>query len=172
MIFPEDDRARFSGGQVAFTQTKTDTPRTVPLHPEAEAALRSIMPDDPASDAYIFPRRGKPGEPWKRTSYRKAWIATLEAVSEEHPRLKGMWGRDWRKAAIIDMRAAGTDGTIAGKLAGHSTQMSNHYTQARDQHTRAAVALLGQKKTASRVLGRVLRSSQRTKDDNARATVN
>ncbi len=66
-----------------------------------------------------------------------------------------MWVRDWRKAAITDMRAAGTDSTIAGKLAGHSSEMSNDYTQAPDQHARAAIARLGSIPTGSRVLSRV-----------------
>lgn len=171
VVFPEDSRARFGGGQVTLSGDKTG-PRTVPLHAEAEAALRSIMPANPDPNAYLFSKRGKPDKPWDRNSYRKAWAATLAEVSKAHPRLAGMWVRDFRKAAITDMRAAGTDRAIAAKTAGHSAQMSDDYTQAPDQHAQAAVARLGRKKTGGRVLGCVLAADSGTTSTDERATVN
>ena len=67
-----------------------------------------------------------------------------------------MWVRNMRQTAISYMRAAGTDSVIAGRVAGNSAQMNDHYTEANDTFKRAAIASLGGKKTASRVLSRVL----------------
>ena len=54
-----------------------------------------------------------------------------------------MWPRDLRKASITAMRAAGVDGAIAAKVAGHSTEMSDFYTQATAQSHRDAILHLG-----------------------------
>ena len=92
-------------GAVTYRRTKTDDQRRVLLHPEAERALRAIMlpvPMDPeARDQWrqtpVFRRRGSLLRPWDTSSYRKAWAAALEAVSESYPEVVGMWVRDLRK---------------------------------------------------------------------------
>lgn len=66
------------------------------------------------------------------------------------------WLRDLRKAAITDMRAAGTDSAIAGKVAGHTATMSDHYTQGTGRHARDAVACLGSRSHKGRVQNRVV----------------
>lgn len=68
VVFPED-AARFSNdetprGWVMFVKTKTDVPRSVPMHPEAEAALRSLVPADPDPAAYVLHQRKKPYKAW------------------------------------------------------------------------------------------------------------
>jgi len=155
VVFSNDERARFGGGTVTFAETKTEQTRTVPLHPEAESALRSFMPAEPDRDAFILYKRGKPNESWNRSSYRRAWQLTLATVGAKHPRLREMWLRDFRKAAITDMRAAGTDSAIAGKVAGHTAAMSDHYTQGTGQHAREAIHRLGSQSQGGRVRNRV-----------------
>ena len=83
------------------------------------------------------------GGQWKKDNYRRLWATTLEMVSKDYPELSGMWLRDLRKAAISDMRRRGTDGAVASKIAGHSQEMSFHYTQATDPATREAILRLG-----------------------------
>lgn len=149
VIFPEDV-ARFRKGEtpqgyVMFVKTKTDRPRSVPMHFEAEAALRSLMPTNPDPAAYVLHQRNKPHKAWTRQSYYKAWHVTVDTLKDEHPNLAGMWLRDFRKAAITDMREGGTDRTIAAKTAGHGPDMSDDYTQAPDQYKRAAISRLGRK---------------------------
>jgi len=154
VVFATDPRARFntdSDGQpvgwVTFEDTKTDVPRAVPLHPRAEAALAGIMlpcPDGPTEAWAATPIfRRAAGSPWNKDTYRKAWQATLAAVVESHPRLAGMVFRDFRNAGITDTRAAGTDGAIAAKVAGHSAAMSARYVQAPGRLAVDAVLRLG-----------------------------
>ena len=156
VVYSDDSRARFGGGLVTFAETKTEETRTVPLHPEAEAAFRSLMPTHPNPDAFVLHKRRKPDEPWDRSSYRRAWDATLTVLVGRYPRLRGMWFRDLRKAAVTDMRAAGTDAAIAGKVAGHTAEMSDHYTQATGQHARDAIHRLGPQSRTNRVQNRVV----------------
>jgi len=156
VVFSDDSRARFGGGLVTFAETKTEETRTVPLHPEAEKAFRSLMPAEPDPHAFVFHKRRKPDESWDRSSYRRAWEATLKVVVGRYPRLRGMWFRDLRKAAVTDMRAAGTDAAIAGKVAGHTSEMSDHYTQATGQHARDAIHRLGPQSGSNRVQNRVV----------------
>ncbi len=153
VVFSGDPRARFSGlGWVTFRETKVGgADRSVPLHPEAEAALRAIVADQPQDDEGqhewaarpVFVKRGNGYRPWDRYSYRKGWKATLATASVAYPRLRDMWVRDFRKASISDMRAAGTDAAIASRVAGHSTQMNYHYTQATDRAAQDAILRLG-----------------------------
>lgn len=138
--------------------------RDVPLHPDAEPDLRAILLPRPVRESYpsaeafeaalsrwttapIFPMRTRDGRsvPMNRHSYRKAWHATRQKVAKEQnaPEVLGMWLRDVRKAAITGMRERGTDSAVASKVAGHSEEMSFHYTQATDAAARAAILRLG-----------------------------
>lgn len=144
VVLAGDERARFGRlGWVTFRETKSGDDRVVPLHPAAEAALVEVLggagrPEDP-----VFAKRGRPGVAWTKESYKKAWAAVLAEVTVAHPRLAQMWVRDWRKAAISDMRAAGTEAAIASRVAGHSTEMSYHYSQATQPAAEAAIMTLG-----------------------------
>lgn len=160
VVLSTDERATFVGmGWVEFHRTKTDRPRTVPLHPEAEAAVAAIMLPRPTKllgesdvayqgrleewgNATVFRRRD--GAPWRgRASYADAWADVLGRAAERFPRLRGMWLRDFRKAGITDGRARGMDSAIMAKLAGHSPAMSDHYTQAPTELAIEAIRRLG-----------------------------
>jgi hypothetical protein len=167
VVRSDDPRTRFEKhgdsalGWVIFRTTKTGGDRTVPLHPEAEEALAAVMlprpvrkPGESPEDfearlstwaaAPVFRKgNGRSTKPWDRFSYRKIWRDVLAAVSEKHPRLKTMVFRHGRNAAITDMRAAGTDGAIAGKLVGHSEVQDFEYVQAQGKHAREAILSLG-----------------------------
>ena len=89
VVLSDDPRARFAGmGWVTFRFCKKGDDRTVPLHPEAETALKAILrprPDDPGEEERwgalpVFSKRGLRGEPWDRHSYKKAWTNPLEAA--------------------------------------------------------------------------------------------
>ncbi len=160
-----DTAARFKGkesaamGWVIFRTPKSeDEPRTVPLHPAAETELRAILTPRPgreageADAAYtarlaawtalpVF-RRRRLGGAWNKSSYGLAWRKSIATASREYPELAGMWFRDFRKATITAMRTAGTDRTVAARVAGHRADMSDHYTQATDPQARAATLLL------------------------------
>jgi hypothetical protein len=146
-------------GWVVFRTPKSeDEPRTVPLHPTAEAELVPILTPRPGREAGetdatdrdrlaawaalpVF-RRTRIGGAWSKGSYGKAWRKSIETASREYPELAGMWFRDFRKATITAMRTAGTDRTVAARVAGHRADMSDHYTQATDPQARAAILLL------------------------------
>src|SRR5262249_21677779 len=121
-------------GTVTFRDTKTGVDRRLPLHPEAEAALREIMPERPTDPGEIEGWEALPvfcnadGRRWDRHSYRKPWVALMAAVTKDHPKLAGMVMRDLRTAANTAMREAGTGAAIAAKLLGHSEGMNErHY---------------------------------------------
>lgn len=136
-------------GSVTFRETKTGVDRTLPLHPEAEEALRAIMLERPKGERGLDAWRATPifrsvdGTAWDRHSYRKPWKALMVAVAAEFPRLSGMVLRDLRTAASTTMRAAGVDGAIAAKILGHSEAMNaSAYTVATDETSRRAILSL------------------------------
>jgi hypothetical protein len=160
-----DTAARFKAreaaamGWVTFRTPKSeDAPRTVPLHPSAENELRAILVPRPGREAGeteaayrdrlaawaalpVF-RRRRIGGAWNKSSYQKAWETTIAKAAETYPELAGMWFRDFRKATITAMRTAGTDRTVAARVAGHRADMSDHYTQATDPQAREAILRL------------------------------
>lgn len=102
-------------GALTFASTKTGGSREIPLHPEAETALRAIMLPEPMDEdaraewaaTPIFRRRGG-SEAWDRNSYRKAWGHAITFAGKTYPELKGMVLRDFRKT----MRTRLTDGRV------------------------------------------------------------
>jgi hypothetical protein len=156
-------------GKVVFRNTKTgEAERAVPLHPVAEGLLKALnLPPRPGrageSEADyrerlaswealpIFGRTKGPrkGEPWSRGSYGRGWRATMAraqrilwAVNPEHRDIRSMWLRDTRKGGITAARSQGQDPAVLAKLAGHSTLMSDHYTQTTEGNAAAAIACL------------------------------
>lgn len=133
IVLPAKDAPPRVLGSITYRRTKTGKDRTVPLHPEAVPALQAIMLDRPADvdtagaweQAPVFRRAN--GSPWTRQSYRDQWAETLEKVTAEHPALRGMWVRDFRKAANTTMRQAGTDPATAAGVLGHSAEQNFDY---------------------------------------------
>ena len=136
-------------GTVAYTDTKTGPGRVVPLHPEAERALRAAMlpePEDAGERAVwslrpVFQRLD--GKPWEQSSYRSHWRKLRGRLVKRWPDLAGIRLRDLRNAAITDMRDRGADPAAVAKLAGHSERMNAHYTQVTGPAAREAVMSLG-----------------------------
>jgi site-specific recombinase XerD len=136
-------------GSVLFRETKTGVDRRVPLHREAEDALREIMPKRPTAPGEVEAWeatsvfRSLDGSTWTRQTYRKAWKAAIAASAKQHPRLKGMVLRDLRTAANVRMAEQGTDAAIRAKLLGHSAEMNaGRYVEATDESSRRVVLSL------------------------------
>jgi hypothetical protein len=176
VLYSDDSRLRFENktgggmGRVTFRNTKTgDAERVVPLHPVAEGLLKAMnLPPRPRREAEeteaayrerltaweqtpIFGRTKGPrkGEPWDRTSYKRAWRRTIEEAQAilleadpDHRDIRGMWFRDTRKAGITAARSQGHDRAVVSKLAGHSAAQDDHYTQMTEGNTAAAIACL------------------------------
>jgi hypothetical protein len=136
-------------GTVHFRDTKTGVDRKVPLHREAEDALREIMPERPTDPGELEAWKSTPvfrsldGSRWTRQTYRDAWKAAVAAVAGKHPRLASMVLRDLRTAANVRMAEQGTDAAIRAKLLGHSAEMNaSAYVEATDESSRRAVLSL------------------------------
>lgn len=135
---PESEPCRLTYGDVCFLKDgwatvdyrdpkNPQSERTLPVFPEAAAALRGIMTkeepsraDRAAHDAWaatlVFERRGVAGGPWDHHSYAAAWKAVLRNVEG----IEGMVVRDLRATAYTRMRRAGVDYTVRQRVLGHA----------------------------------------------------
>jgi len=130
------------------------------LHPEAERAVKAIMlpvPMDPETrerwrETPLFRRRGgsKKAEgtvpeisrSWDTSSYRKAWLAAVQAVASSYPEVEGIWLRDLRKAAKTRMIEAGVSELVVNRILGHSDGVAGRYYKMTDTAQREALEAL------------------------------
>ena len=95
-----------------------------------------------AANAPTTARSRADGTPWDRHSYRKAWAADVEAISDEHPQVKGMILRDLRKTARTAMTNAGVPEPTIPRVMGHALDVSMSYHLLTKQAATAAILAL------------------------------
>ncbi len=173
---PESEPCRLTHGDVRFledgwaevtySRPKNDQRvRTLPLAPEAVPFLRAAMDDEPSrfdregrarwAERPIF-RKRKGGEPWDRSSYRKAFAAARSTVEG----LEGMVLRDLRPAARTRLTDARIPEPTIKRFLGHAVSVSEHYYECSMDALRLAAAALTLKSTAVPAAGQDGQESQ------------
>jgi integrase len=136
-------------GTVTYRNAKNEhSNRTLPLHPDAAAALKGAMRPQPSRfegeaaliawrEQPIFRKRGS-GKTWDRGSYGNAWAAAVRCV----PALAGMWLRDLRPTAKTMMVDAKAPRETVNKILGHADTVADGYYHADLAAMRAAIGTL------------------------------
>ncbi len=142
-------------GTVRYRDTKNDkSERELPLHPEAEDALKTIMLPEPIDRAArtawarepIFRMRRRRDlevtKPWDRNSYRKAWWTVRRALVEQHPEIDNLVLRDLRTTAKTVMIDEGHPELTVDKILGHADSVRSGYYRANLRKMREALDAL------------------------------
>ena len=101
----------------------------------------------------IFKKRGRPGRSWDQSSYIKAWRHAVAAVVETHPKLKGMWLRDFRATAKTVMIDTGASELVVNRILGHKDGVTGRYYRLSDSAMRHALGLLSVGRAAEPAAG-------------------
>lgn len=115
-------------GYLRWSQQKTDTDLTIPLH----SALRTILAETPRSGLLIVLRDGEPWKPELLRRYLQRWARVRNQEIVAH----GL-----RKNAVIALLEAGCSIPEAAAVSGQSFQMVEHYAKRRNKKGLATAAI-------------------------------
>ena len=130
------DRVDLKRGFIALRaiDTKTKTPRQVPMTPDVKATLQRLWKVRSLATHQVFTYGGKPLRDF-RTAFRTAM---------EEAGVLGFRFHDLRHCAATNLRRAGVDTTTAMQIIGHSSpQMWKRYNHMREADLTQAANKLG-----------------------------
>lgn len=98
--------------RVYFERTKSEKPRTVPLHPDAAVVL-SEWQDVCTSDTYVFPHRDNSSKP--RGQLKASWAALRSRIGADD-----LWFHDLRRTCATYLAESGAPVQHIARILGHA----------------------------------------------------